>query len=150
MGTLLFDLRDAVHGLRRDHAYALVVICTLALTTGAAAAVFSIVDGVLLKPLAYRESHRLVSIKEIWRQLADRIPVLDVNEQHFEYWRKHSQTFESMAQYIVLPANLTGAGDASQILVGRASGSLFDVLQVEAARGRTLTAADEPTDRPEV
>ena len=150
MGSLRFDLRDAIRGLRRHRAYALTVVVTLALTIGATTAVFSIVDGVLLKPLAYRESHRLVSIKEIWRQLADRIPTLDVNEQHFEYWRTHTQTFESMAQYIVLPANLTGAGDAAQIQVGRVSGSFFDVLQVQAARGRMLAPADEPSDRPEV
>src|SRR5262249_39363088 len=113
-------------------------------------AVFSIVDGVLLRPLAYRESHRLVSLKEIWRQLAERIPTLAANEQHFEYWRTHAQTFESMAQYIVLPSNLTGAGDPVQIQVGRASGSLFDVLQVQAARGRALRPGDEPSDAPDV
>jgi putative ABC transport system permease protein len=150
MGSLPFDLRDALRGLRRDRAYALTSVVTLAVTIGAATAVFSIVDGVLLKPLAYRESHRLVSLKEIWRQFAQRIPALDVNEQHFEYWRHHAQTFESMAQYIVLPANLTGVGDAAQISVGRASGSLFDVLQVQAALGRTLTAEDEPSGRPDV
>src|SRR4051794_587872 len=150
MRSLPFDLRDAVRGLRRDRAYALTVIFTLALTIGATTAVFSIVDGVLLKPLAYAESQRLVTVREIWRQLADRIPVLDVNEQHFEYWRRHTQPFESMAQYIVLPANLTGSGDAAQIFVGRASGSLFDVLRVRAAIGRTLTPDDEPSERPTV
>src|SRR4051794_37306369 len=150
MRSLPFDLRDAVRGLRRDRAYALTVIFTLALTIGATTAVFSIVDGVLLKPLAYVESQRLVTIREIWRQLADRIPVLEVNEQHFEYWRRHTQTFASMAQYIVLPANLTGSGDAVQIFVGRASGSLFDVLRVRAAIGRTLTPDDEPSERPNV
>jgi putative ABC transport system permease protein len=150
MGYLFFDLRDAFRGLRRDLAYALTVVVTLALTIGATTAVFSIVDGVLLKPLAYRESGRLVSIREIWRQLADRIPVIEVNERHFEYWRTHTQTFESMAQYIVLPGTLTGVGDAAQVLVGRASGSLFDVLQVKAALGRTMLTADEPSDRPEV
>jgi predicted permease len=150
MRSLPFDLRDAVRGLRRDRAYALTVIFTLALTIGATTAVFSIVDGVLLKPLAYAESQRLVTIREIWRQLADRIPVLEVNEQHFEYWRRHATTFESMAQYIVLPANLTGSGDAAQIFVGRASGSLFDVLRVGAAIGRTLAPDDEPSERPNV
>src|SRR5580693_8008075 len=135
MNSVLFDLRDAAQGLRRDRAYAATVIATLALTIGAATAVFSIVDGVLLKPLAYRESQRLVAVREIWRQLADRMPTAPVNEQHFEYWRAHSQTLESLAQYIVLPANLTGAGDATQISIGRASGSLFDVLQVQAAIG---------------
>jgi len=150
MGSLPFDLRDALHGLRRDRAYALTVLFTLALTIGATTAVFSIVNGVLLKPLAYLEPERLVTIKEIWRQLAERIPLLEVNEQHFEYWRKHARTFESMAQYIVLPANLTGVGDAAQIQVGRVSGSLFDVLRVRAAIGRTLIPADEPSDRAEV
>jgi predicted permease len=149
MRTLLFDLRDAVRGLRRDRAYAATVIGTLALTIGAATAVFSIVDGVLLKPLAYRESQRLVAVKEVWRQLADRMPTAPVNEHHFEYWRQHARTFDSMAQYVVLPANLTGAGESAQISLGRTSGSLFDVLEVHAALGRTLSTADEPSDRPE-
>ena len=146
----LFDLRDALRGLRRDRGYTLTVVFTLALTIGATTAVFSIVNSVLLEPLAYRESHRLVSIREVWGQLADRMPVLEVNEQHFEYWRTHARTFASMAQYIVRPGNLTGAGDAVEIAVGRCSGSLFDVLQVRAAIGRALTPADEPVAQPEV
>src|SRR5262252_2629076 len=149
MRSLSFDVRDAVRGLRRDRAYTLTVVVTLTLTIGATTAVFSIVDGVLLKPLAYRESQRLVSIRETWRQFADKIPTLSVNEKHFEYWRQHTRTFESMAQYIVLPANMTGAGDAAQVQVARVSGSLFDVLRVQAAIGRTLTPGDEPSGRPE-
>ena len=84
MSSLQFDLRDALRSLRRGRAYALTVVFTLALTIGATTAVFSIVNGVLLEPLAYKESHRLVSIREVWRQLADKIAVLEVNEQHFE------------------------------------------------------------------
>jgi predicted permease len=150
MRPVLFDFRDALRGLRRDPAYAVAVVSTLALTIGATTAVFSIVNGVLLKPLAYRESHQLVAVKEVWRQMADRSPTLEVNERHFEYWRSHAGTFESLAQYIVRPANLTGIGDATQINVGRVSGSLFEVLQVQAALGRTLMPADEPSDQPEV
>src|SRR5262249_3558310 len=48
------------------------------------------------------------------------------------------------------PGNLTGSGDAVEVTVGRCSGSLFDVLQVQAAIGRTLSTADEPSSRPEV
>src|SRR5919199_4385695 len=150
MTGLLFDVRDAVRSFRRDRAYAATVIVTLAVTIGATTAVFSIVNGVLLKPLAYRESHRLVAIREIWRELADRIAVLEVNEQHFEYWRKHARSFQSLAQYIVLPANLTGAGEAAEVLVARASGSFFDVLQVQPALGRMLRPADEPSNSPDV
>jgi putative ABC transport system permease protein len=147
MGTFAFDLRDIFKSLRRAPGYALTVILTLALTIGATTAVFSIVDSVLLKPLAYRESHRLVWMREIWRQFKG---TLEVNEQHFEYWRAHAQSFDAMAQYIPLPANLTGNGDAAQITVVHTSGSLFDVLQVPAALGRALAPDDERSDSPDV
>jgi len=150
MTQLSFDLRDILRGLRRDRAYTSTVVLTLALTIGASTAVFSIVDGVLLKPLAYRESQRLVSIKEIWHGFAPRLRAIEVNEQHFEYWRQHSRTFASMAQFIVLPANLSGVGDAAQILVARTSGSLFELLQVQPALGRTLMTSDEPSSQREV
>jgi putative ABC transport system permease protein len=140
MGSLLFDIRDALRALRRDRAYATTVVLTLALTIGATTAIFSIVNGVLLKPLAYRESHRLVSLREVWKQFPGS---LEVNEQHFEYWRQHAKSFDSLAQYITLPANLTGAGEAAQIRVVHGSGSLFDVLQIAPAIGRTITPADE-------
>src|SRR5579871_2621907 len=144
---MLFDLHDVLKSLRRAPGYSATVVLTLALTIGATTAMFSIVDGVLLKPLAYRESHRLVAIRERWGQL---FGPLEVNEHHFEYWRERARTFESMAQYIALPANLTGVGEAVQITVVRASGSLFDVLQVTAARGRALTPDDERVDRARV
>lgn len=127
MDVLAFDIRDALRAVRRDPAYAATVVLTLALTIGATTAVFSVVNAVLLKPLAYPESHRLVALREIWRELADRVPALEVNERHFEYWREHSPSFDSLAQFTVLPTNLTGAGDATQIAVVHASGSLFDV-----------------------
>jgi hypothetical protein len=147
---VFFDVRDALRGLRRDRAYAAAVVLTLALTIGGSTAVFSIVDGVILKPLGYPEAHRLVTIQEGWNQLRLLSSGIEVNEQHFEYWRGRATTFESMAQYIVLPANLTGAGDATQVPVGRVSGSFFDVLRVQAARGRVLNPSDEPSGRPEV
>src|SRR5690242_16395806 len=109
-GRMPFDLRDIIKSLRRTPGYTSAVLLTLALTIGATTAVFSIVDGVLLKPLAYRESHRLVAVREMWNTATSQSRPIEVNEQHFEYWRKHATTFESMAQYIVLPANVTGVG----------------------------------------
>ena len=149
MRSLSFDLRDAFKSLRRDASYAVTVILTLAFTTGATTAVFSIVNGVLLKPLAYHESHRLVAVREIWRRADRRVSPMEVNEQHFEYWRAHATSFESLAQYIVRPVNLTGSGDAARIDVVRATGSIFDALQVKAAIGRTLTPDDEREERPQ-
>ena len=64
MDAVLFDFRDALRAVRRDSVYAAAVITTHALTRGASTAVFSIVNGVLMRPLAYREAQRLVSIRE--------------------------------------------------------------------------------------
>ena len=144
MRTLAFDLRDVVRALRRDRAYAVTAVLTLALTIGATTAVFSIVNGVLLRPLEYRAPERLVAIREIWRELTSRVPTLEVNERHFEHWRLSATSFESMAQYVSRSANLTGRGEAAQIVVVSASGSLFDVLGATAAIGRTLRPTDDP------
>jgi hypothetical protein len=147
MGSLLFDIRDAVRGLSRDRGYAVTIILTLGLAIGATTAVFSIIDGVLLRPLAFRESDRLVSIKETWRQYVSKIPVLAVNEQHFEYWRGHARTFESMAQYDPRPGNLTGVGDAVEVTVGR-----WQRVAVRCAAGpggdRSRAHADRRAEQP--
>ena len=64
-------MRSVLRGLRRDVGYSATVVLTLALTLGATTAMFSIVNGVLLKPLAYRESHQLVrSAKCSWSSRA--------------------------------------------------------------------------------
>jgi hypothetical protein len=86
MGSVGFDLRDVLKSLRRAPGYATTVVLTLALTIGAATAVFSIVDGVLLKPLAYRESHRLVAVREVWQQnaLGKEFGRGEPNEQAFQ------------------------------------------------------------------
>jgi predicted permease len=150
MGELLFDLRDSWRGVRRDRLYAAAVIGTLALTLGASTAVFSIVNGVLLQPLAYPDSHRLVSIREINLAEAERYPTLPVSPRHFEEWRHRAGAFAAMAELYWRPTTLTGAGDPAQIAVLRASGSLFDVFGTPLAMGRGLTPDDERADRPDV
>jgi predicted permease len=152
MRPLTFDLKDALRGVRRDRLYAITVVITLALTVGATTAIFSIVNGVLLAPLAYDEPDRLVALREIWRfrELAQSPAPIAVNERHFHYWREHAQSFESIAQYRAVSANLTTGGDAAQMSVVRCSGSLFDVLRVPAEIGRTLTPADDPESAADV
>lgn len=150
VGPLFFDLRDALRSFRRDRAYAATVVLTLALTIGATTAVFSIVNGVLLEPLPFPEPARLVALREIWKEMADRAPTLEVNERHFEYWREHARSFDAMAQHMTRPANLAGRDGASQVSVVYASGSLFEVLAVPAAIGRALTPADDPEGAPDV
>ena len=150
MRNLPVDLRDALRALRRDALYAGAVVATLALTLGASTAVFSIVNGVLLRPLAYPEAARLVSLREVQPAVAAQYPSLPVNARHFEEWRSRATTFASMATIEWRRMNLTGAGDPAQVPVVRASGTIFDVLHAPVALGRALTRDDERRDRPPV
>lgn len=150
MQEWLHDLRDTWRGLRRDRLYAAAVIGTLALTLGASTAVFSIVNGVLLRPLNYSEPDRLVSIREIIPDIVQQYPTLPVTPRHFDIWRSHASSFSSMAEMDWRTATLTGVGDAAQVVVLRTSGTLFDVLRVPIAIGRGLTFDDERQDRPKV
>jgi predicted permease len=150
MATTLVDVRDTLRAVRREPVYAGAVIATLALTLGASTAVFSIVNGVVLRPLAYREAQRLVSIREVVPRIARRYATGPVNARHFEEWRRQATAFASIAEVEWRTTNLTGAGDPAQVVIVRASGTLFDVLQMPVALGRPLTRDDERPDHPPV
>jgi len=102
----------------------------------------------LLAPLAYDGPDRLVALREQWRETGNR-PV-EVNDRHASYWREHARSFDSMAQYIVRAANVTGRGEAAQVNIAWASATVFDVLRTRAAIGRTLTRDDEREGAPDV
>src|SRR5271154_3244801 len=91
------DLRFAWRALYRAPAFTLVAILSLALGIGAATALFSLVNTVVLKPLAYREPGRLVSVREVVPPLAHIYPTLPVNFQHYRFWRDHTRSFESLS-----------------------------------------------------
>src|SRR5262245_51194008 len=150
MDSLRIDLRDAFRALVREPLYAGAVIATLALTLGASTAIFSIVNGVILRPLAYREAERLVSIREVVPTIARQYPTLPVNARHFEEWRRQVTTLSSIAQMEWRTTSLTGSGEPAQISIVRASGPLFDVLQTPVALGRPLARTDEEPDHPPV
>jgi predicted permease len=150
MDSLIVDFRGAIRALRRDPLYAAAVVATLALTLGASTAVFSIVNGVVLRPLAYRDAQNLVSLREIVPAVAKLYPSLPVNARHFEEWRSRATSFESIAEVERRTTSLTGAGEPAQLVVIRASGSVFDVLQTPVTLGRPLTLDDERADHPPV
>ena len=88
MHSAPLDFRDALRTIRRDPLYASAVIAILALTLGASTAVFSIVNGVMLRPLAYPGAGRLVSVREVVPSIAKQYPTLPANARHFEEWRR--------------------------------------------------------------
>jgi putative ABC transport system permease protein len=147
MRELLSDLRDTFRGLRRDRLYAAAVVGTLGLTLGGSIAVFSIVNGVLLRPLSYPDPAALVSIREIVPNIVGRYPTLPTTMRHFLVWRDRAVSFDSMAAMDWRTSTLTGAGEASQVVLLRASGSLFDVLRIPMALGRGLSRDDESLER---
>jgi predicted permease len=150
MHELLNDVRDTWRGLLHDRLWAVAVVGTLALTLGASIAVFSIVNGVLLRPLGYPEAQALVSIREILPGVVRRYPTLPVTMRHFDIWRDRATAFTSMAAMDWRTSTLTGAGEATQVVVLRTSGTLFDVLRIPTTLGRGLTRDDENRERPAV
>jgi len=141
--TLRQDLRFALRTLARAPVFTVVAVLSLALGTGAATALFSLVDTVLLKPLAYREPGELVLAREILPQLAHIYPTLPVNYEHYRFWREHSRAFESLALISSRRVPLMSGGEPEAVGAAAVSANLFEMLGVEAQLGRTFRPEEE-------
>ena len=141
-GNPIADLgRDLLHGarlLRGRPGFAVIAVITLALGTGANAAVFSIVDAVLLRQLPFREPAGLVSVSA---RHADR-GRYPFNLPDFLDYRDQNRTLSGLAAYGSWSANLTGTGDPERLSGLKVSADLFELLGVRAIAGRTLLPAD--------
>jgi putative ABC transport system permease protein len=138
------DIRYALRTLLRERAFAAMVVLSLAVGIGANTAIFSVVNGVLLRPLPYRDPERLFTIREVVPKLAHLYPTLPVNLSHYLEWRKRCSALESIA--IMRPAalNLTGAGEPELLTSARVSANTFQVLGVNPQRGRGLMDEEDP------
>jgi predicted permease len=138
---MLQDVQYAWRALRRSPGFAAVAVLSLALGIGAAAALFSLVDAVLLKPLTYREPDRLVFVREVVPPLAHVYPTLPVNYQHLRFWRQEARSFDSLAAFLSRNSSLGGSEPAP---VGGvvATANLFQVLGVDMQLGRGFTPED--------
>jgi putative ABC transport system permease protein len=145
--TLWQDIRYGARMLLKNPGVTIIVIVALALGIGANSAIFSVVNAVLLRPLPYQESNRLIFLNE-------KSPVLDemsISYPNFIDWRAQNQTFEKMGVYVRASYNLTGAGEAERILAGQVSADLFAVLRVNPLHGRVFTNdEDKPGGTPVV
>ncbi|MEJ2217392.1 MAG: ABC transporter permease [Gemmatimonadota bacterium] len=138
--AFLSDLRYAIRGLFRRPMYSLVLVATLAVGIGANAAMFTVVDGVLLEPLPYPHADRLVWV---WSLTPRGQPNTTSALDYVDYRRASS--FTDLATVGVFPRRLvvTG-GEGPEVVVGRqASWNLFRMLGVKPLLGRTFVAADE-------
>ncbi|MGA1998222.1 MAG: ABC transporter permease [Bryobacteraceae bacterium] len=141
--TLRQDLRFALRTLARAPAFTVVAVLSLALGTGAATALFSLVNTVVLKPLAYREPGKLVMAREVLPALAHIYPSLPVNYEHYRFWREQSRAFEALAVVSPQKAPLVSGGEPEAVGGAAVSANLFAMLGVEAQLGRTFRPEEE-------
>jgi predicted permease len=144
------DLRFAARMLWKDRAFSAVAILTLALGIGANTAVFSLVDGVILRPLGYRDAGRLYDLHEVVPRFSHLAPLIPVNAVHFQEWRRSVHSFDQMALIGGISLNLTGSGEPERIPAARVSPSLFRMLGVDAQAGRTFRDEEDDPARDDV
>ena len=143
LDTIRNDLRDACRKLGKQPLFALVVSLTLGLGIGADAAIFSVVNSVLLRPLSYDRPEQLYVIREIIPQWSKSYPVLDANLPDFEIWRKQARSFEDIAVAEASSMVLTGIGEAEQVLCTRSSANLLHLLGARLALGRLFAPEED-------
>ncbi len=145
MSSMLLDVRLALRGLEKNPVFTATVLITLGLGLGATVAMWSVVDGVLLRPLPYSEPDRLV---QVWSQFPEMNAYeFPVSPAEYVDYRDESQLFEHLAAFTQQPVTITGDGDPERIQAVAATASFWKVLRVEAARGRVFDAEDDQPGR---
>jgi putative ABC transport system permease protein len=135
------DVRLAFRTLIKSPGFTALVLVVLALGIGATTTIFSIVDGVLLKPLPFQDASRLVSINPLVHGEPDETAYPDLQD-----WRATATSFDRIAAATSAPATLTGTGEPIVLNSAAVTGDFFPMLGVSPLAGRTLTAADDKPD----
>ena len=138
---LVQDVRYALRVVRRNPGFATAAALTFALGIGASTAMFSVVHGVLLRPLPYADPGRLVVLWE--RDVARSHDRNVVAVPNFEAWRERARSFEGMAALVPLPATIAGAPNPERVMGAEVSPGYFRMLGVVPALGREFTADEE-------
>lgn len=138
--TLFQDLKYSFRSLSKSPSVVLVAVLALALGIGANTALFTVVNAVLLRPLPYPESERLM-------QLARYYPGFDVSSlsaAKFLFWQRENRTFDSMAAYDFVGSglNLVGMGEPERFRSLRVTPDFFRVLRINPMMGRSFTAEE--------
>jgi len=142
MHTFLQDLRFSLRTLRTNPIFAIVAALTLALGIGANTAVFSVVNGVLLRDLPYEDPEQLTLL---WTNFGSDLPQNWVSGPEFVEMRELQTQFEDIAVVVPTTVSFTGAGEPEQIGAAGASGGFFELLRQTPEIGRLFGPED---DRP--
>lgn len=144
MSGLLQDLRYALRQLRKSPGFSAVAVVTLALGIGANTAIFSVVNGVLLRPLAFRDADRLV---RVWHTPPQKsfpgMPTFSVSTANYLDWERQNQVFERMAIYSYHGFTLTGGDKPEQLDATAVSSGFFATLGVQPMLGRVFSPEED-------
>ena len=139
METLWQDLRHGLRILRKSPGFAIIAVLTVALGIGANTAVFSVVYGVLLEPLPYHDSARLILLNET----TPRVGMVSVSDPNFLDWRSQSTTFSQMAAVHEVAFNLSGISQPESIGGEAVSPNFLSLLGVRPFLGRDFDVSEE-------
>jgi len=146
MDTFLQDVRYGVRALARQPGFAVTALVTLALGIGAATAIFSVVNAVVLRPLPFHDADRLVAVSNHYSRAG--LTGATVSGPDVLDWREQSRSFAVLAHYRAFETSVAVAGVADYATVVRVSPGFFDVFGAAARQGRLLTAAESTPDGP--
>lgn len=144
METLLKDLRFGIRMMARSPGFTLVALVTIALGIGANTAIFSVVNTVLLRPLPYERSDRLVVLWEKQEQIPQESPSLP----DFNDWQERNRSFDQVALARRDNVNLTGAGEPERLIARQITANFFSTLGVHPQIGRSFSEDEEKTKAP--
>jgi putative ABC transport system permease protein len=135
---LLQDIRFGLRVLGKNPGFTAVAVLTLALATGAATAIFSVVYGVMLRPLPYTDSNRIMAVSEVnstggWSRLAD---------PNFDDFRDQNRSFQVIAKYNDNIASISGASQPTRTTVASVSPDFLKVFATQPVLGRDFSATD--------
>jgi putative ABC transport system permease protein len=149
--TVWQDVRTGVRALVHSPVFTVVTVLSLALGIGANTAIFSVVNGLLLRPLPYPESEQIV---DVWHTPPQQsFPGLDkfsVSPANYLDWKAQNSTFEQMAIYFDTGLSLSTSNDPLPLIGAAVSSDFFSVLRVNAMQGRTFTPDEERPGRDQV
>jgi putative ABC transport system permease protein len=136
--SVLSDCRYGLRQLRKSPGATTVMVFTLALAIGATTAIFSVVYGVMLRPLPYTDANRIMAIFEVnseggWSRLAD---------PNFDDFRDQNRSFQSIAKYSDHVVSVSGAAQPSRTAVAYVTSDFLKVFEVQPIHGRDFTASD--------
>jgi putative ABC transport system permease protein len=143
MGSIVQDVRYGVRQLRKSPGFTLTAVLTLAFGIGATTAIFSIVEGVLLRPLPFARQTELVTLGDVLKGVQYGGDAPGVTAPGVQTYMRDTRAFSSLGGYQGTSYELSGQGDAAQINGARLTASMFTVLGVSPLMGRAFTTQED-------